>query len=82
MSVGATRYAGARAARLLAGGVEGPASAAPWAGGAAGSLDAVYACNGCHISPYAVTQGIFSGASDARADGGRLCIYGPVTINK
>ena len=55
-------------------------SAAPWAGIDDGSLDAVYACNVCHISPYAVTQGLFSGSAAALAEGGVLCVYGPFSV--
>ena len=65
------------------------ASATPWssaadAGGADitdGSLDAVYACNVCHISPIAATEGLFAGSSAALCASGTLCVYGPFTID-
>ena len=38
-------------------------------------------CNVCHISPYAVTEGILAGASRLLAPDGVLCVYGPFMVD-
>eukprot|EP00041_Stephanoeca_diplocostata_P014413 m.261186 g.261186 ORF g.261186 m.261186 type:complete len:116 (-) comp19691_c0_seq4:146-493(-) len=38
-------------------------------------------CNVTHISPWAVTLGVFSGASKALRNGGRFVLYGPFKNN-
>lgn len=47
---------------------------------ALGPLTAVYAGNVTHIAPYAVTEGIVSGAGRALRAGGRLLLYGPFRV--
>ena len=45
-------------------------------------FDAVYASNVCHISPYAVTEGIFAGAVRILCPGtGHLFLYGPFMVD-
>ena len=44
-------------------------------------FQAVYACNVCHISPFAVTEGLLRGAARVLAPGGGLFIYGPFKVN-
>ena len=43
-------------------------------------LDAVVACNVCHISPFAVTEGLMAGAARYLAPGGGLFVYGPFIV--
>lgn len=44
--------------------------------------DAVYACNVCHISPMAVTDGLLAGAGRVLTRGtGHLFIYGPFMVD-
>jgi len=46
------------------------------------AYDAIYACNICHIAPYAVTTGLLAGAGRLLAtDGGRLFVYGPFMVD-
>lgn len=59
--------------------VELDAAADPWAVG--GVWDAVVACNVMHISPWAVTEGIFRGAAKALDGSGRLFVYGPFIVD-
>ena len=58
-------------------------SAARWADGVEGAApwDAIYACNVCHISPYAVSEGIIRGAARLLGPGGHLFIYGPFMVD-
>ena len=44
---------------------------------ASNRFQAVYACNVCHISPFAVTEGLLRGAARVLAPGGGLFIDGP-----
>ena len=44
-------------------------------------FDAIYACNVCHISPFAVTEGLLGGASRLLAPSGTLLIYGPFMVD-
>jgi len=55
------------------------ASVSDWAKLEPKSFDAVIVANMCHISPWMVTEGLFTGAARVLADGGRLCVYGPFT---
>ena len=43
-------------------------------------LDAVVACNVCHISPFVVTEGLMAGAARYLAPGGGLFVYGPFIV--
>lgn len=57
-------------------------AAGEWPGAvAARRYDAVYACNICHISPYAVSEGLLAGAAAVLAPGGRLFVYGPFMLD-
>ena len=44
-------------------------------------MDAVVACNITHISPFAVTEGLFAGAGRYLKVGGGLFIYGPFMVD-
>lgn len=52
-------------------------SSADWPTLISGRYDGVYACNVLHISPFAATAGLFSGAASLLGPGGRLFLYGP-----
>ena len=45
-----------------------------------GGYGLVFASNVCHISPWAVTQGLLAGAAAALAPGGVLAVYGPFKV--
>ena len=63
--------------------VEVDAGAARWpAVEAAGEAwDALYACNVCHIAPFAVSEGLLAGASRLLRPGGNLFLYGPFMVD-
>lgn len=50
---------------------------AAWSGRVGGTLDAAIAINVCHISPWAASVGLLTGAGRILASGGALFIYGP-----
>lgn len=54
------------------------AAAPPWPGE---PVDAVFAANVTHISPWPTTLGLVAGAADRLRPGGRLLIYGPFHEN-
>ena len=51
-----------------------------WSAFSEGSYTGIFVANMCHISPFRSTVGLFAGASRVLSEGGRLCIYGPFTV--
>jgi len=56
-------------------------TAANWWGAVEGPVDFIYCCNMIHISPWATTLGLMSGAGALLDDGGKLALYGPFARN-
>jgi len=54
-------------------------TAANWWGAVEGPVDFIYCCNMIHISPWATTPGLMSGAGALLDDDGKLALYGPFT---
>ena len=47
----------------------------------AAKFDSIFACNVCHISPFAVTEGLLAGAGRVLEEGGILAVYGPFMVD-